>query len=89
MQSSFKTCALDRSEFRLKLSIYNEVKSMFFHYAERCFTKIKKLEGILDFLVKTTPPSLTSDLDDMHLEDEIEDLGDAADDEDDIELLLD
>jgi len=75
-----------RSEFRLKLAIYNEVKSMFFHYAERCFTKMKKLEGILDFLVETSPPSLTSDLGGMRLEDAVDDLDDVESEEGSDEL---
>ena len=52
---------------------------MFYHYAERCFNKMKKFEVILDFLVMANPPSLTSDLDGMRLEDAVGDFGDTLD----------
>jgi len=43
---------------RLKLSIYNGVKMMFYRYAERHFTEMQKLQHILGFLqVSTRPPS--------------------------------
>jgi len=42
------------ANLRIRLAIFNEVRMAFFQYAERCYTKMRKYENILDYLLRTS-----------------------------------
>ena len=61
-----------RSNLRIRLAIFNEVRMMFFRYAERCHTKMRKFEEILGYLVRASPSmdptGLAHDFDNVQLD---------------------
>jgi len=48
------TSEVIRANLRIRLAIFNEVRMAFFQYAERCYTKMRKYENILDYLLRTS-----------------------------------